>query len=224
MCHMTPATAEYGDAEMAEPTRAAPLRSAARSDETRAALLAAAHDLLATEGPAALTVRRIAAAAGVSTMNVYSRFGGKDGVLDELFIDGFRRMTDEMVDTPTTDDPIADLRSCGEAYRAFARRNPTYYSLMFDRTVPDFVPSERAVEAALGSHARVVARVERAMAEGAIERGDPFEVASALWACDHGLASLEARTPSTEAHLFDWDAIARRALDAMLRGLAPSGA
>ena len=83
------------------------------------------------------------------------------------------------------------------------------------------MPSERAVEAALSSHSRVVARVERAIAEGVIEPGDPFEVASALWACDHGLASLEARTPSTEAHLFDWDAIAHRALDAMLRGLAP---
>ena len=34
-----------------------------RVDDTREALLAAAHDLLATEGPAALTVRRIAAAA-----------------------------------------------------------------------------------------------------------------------------------------------------------------
>jgi AcrR family transcriptional regulator len=221
MCYMTEDTAEYGEPPMAGPiTRPTP-RGGVRDDETRQALLAAAHDLLATEGPAALTVRRIATAAGVSTMNVYSRFGGKDGVLDELFIDGFQRMSDEMVDAPTTDDALADLQSCGEAYRAFARRNPTYYSLMFDRTVPDFVPSQRAVEAALGSHARVVARVERAMEAGVIERGDPFEVASALWACDHGLASLEARTPSTEAHLFDWDAIARLAMQAMLRGLAP---
>ena len=117
MCHMTADTAEYGDGEMAacRPPRRA--RGAARSDDTRAALLAAAHDLLATEGPAALTVRRIAAAAGVSTMNVYSRFGGKDGVLDELFVDGFRRLADEMVDAPTTDDPLADLGSAARAYR-----------------------------------------------------------------------------------------------------------
>ena len=45
-------------------------------------------------------------------MNVYSRFGGKDGVLDELFIDGFRRMGEEMADTPTSDDPNADLVDC----------------------------------------------------------------------------------------------------------------
>ena len=68
--------------------------------DTREALLAAAHDLLATEGAGALTVRRIAAAAGMSTMNVYSRFGGKDGVLDELFVDGFRRLAETMEASP----------------------------------------------------------------------------------------------------------------------------
>lgn len=100
-------------------------RSARGDDETRAALLAAAHDLLAGEGPTALTVRCIAGVAGVSTMNVYSRFGGKDGVIDELFIDGFARMRARMADSPLSEDPLDDLRRCGEAYRRFARENPT---------------------------------------------------------------------------------------------------
>jgi AcrR family transcriptional regulator len=222
MCHMTAGTSSYGERAMATASSSPPPARSGRGDDTRQALLAAAHDLLATEGPAALTVRRIAAAAGVSTMNVYSRFGGKDGVLDELFIDGFQRMADEMADTPTTDDSVADLLACGRAYRQFARRNPTYYSLMFDRVVPDFQPSERAVEAALGALGRVVARVERAMEAGKVREGDPFEVAAALWACDHGLASLEVRTPAGEqAGLFDWDAIAATAIEAIVRGLAP---
>ena len=80
-------------------------------DETGRALLTAAHDLLASDGPTALTVRRIAGAAGVSTMNVYSRFGGKDGVLDELFAEGFRRLGERMEETPSTDDSVADLGS-----------------------------------------------------------------------------------------------------------------
>jgi AcrR family transcriptional regulator len=221
MYHMTNGTAEYGERPMAQ-APASPRSRAGRSDETREALLAAAHDLLATEGASALTVRRIAAAAGVSTMNVYSRFGGKDGVLDELFIHGFQRMSDEMADSPTSDDPIEDLMECGRAYRAFARNNPTYYSLMFDRVAPDFAPSDRAIETALAGHARVIARVERAMEAGAIRQGDPFQVASALWACDHGLASLEYRTPAgARSELFDWDAISETAMRAMLRGLAP---
>ena len=130
MYHMTNGTAEYGERPMAQ-APAAPRSRAGKPDETREALLAAAHDLLATEGPAALTVRRIAAAAGVSTMNVYSRFGGKDGVLDELFIHGFQRMSDEMADAPTSDDPIEDLMACGRAYRAFARTTGTSGASLF---------------------------------------------------------------------------------------------
>jgi AcrR family transcriptional regulator len=222
MHHMTQGTASYRERAMATASSSPPPARTGRGDDTRQKLLAAAHDLLATEGPAALTVRRIAAAAGMSTMNVYSRFGGKDGVLDELFIDGFRRMGEEMADAPTSDDPVADLLDCGRAYRQFARRNPTYYSLMFDRVVPDFEPSERAVQAALDGLGRVVARVERAMAAGKVRKGDPFEIAAALWACDHGLASLEVRTPAGEqAGLFDWDAISTTAIEAMVRGLAP---
>jgi AcrR family transcriptional regulator len=211
---MTFDTAEYGDRAMA--TGSAP----ARGDATRRALLDAAHDLLATEGPVSLTVRRIAAAAGVSTMNVYSRFGGKDGVLDELFTDGFRRLGEAMREDPDSDDPVEDLRRCSRTYRRFARENATYYSLMFDRVVPDFVPSEEAQTVAIGTLQQLQRRIERAMAAGAIRAGDPFRAATALWACEHGLVSLEARTEQGRVTSFDWEAVYELATDAMLRGLA----
>jgi hypothetical protein len=41
------------------------------------------------------------------------------------------------------DDPIADMVTCGLSYRQFAIDNPTLYSVMFDRVVPDFQPSSR---------------------------------------------------------------------------------
>lgn len=223
MCSMTHGTAEYGEAPMAEqPARTVASRArTTRADETRAALLVAAHDLLATEGPSALTVRRIATAAGMSTMNVYSRFGGKDGVLEELFTDGFTRLGHHMVESPTTADPLADLRRCGDCYLRFARENSTYYSLMFDRAVPDFEPSPEAVAHAIDTLDRVAERVQRAMDAGVIRRGSALDTAAALWACEHGLASLEARTPAHNRGLFDWDVIAEVAIGSLLRGLAP---
>ena len=193
--------------------------AASRGDDTRDALLAAAHDLLATEGAGALTVRRIAAAAGMSTMNVYSRFGGKDGVLDELFIDGFRRLAAKMEGSPSTDDPIEDLRTCGAMYREFAQENATYYSLMFDRVVPAFEPSDDAKATALAALGQVASRVQRAMDAGLLRPGDAFTVAAVLWACEHGVSSLEARTP-VEVGPFDWDTIAPLAVEALLAGLA----
>jgi AcrR family transcriptional regulator len=193
--------------------------AAMRADDARQALLAAAHDLLATEGPGALTVRRIAAAAGMSTMNVYSRFGGKDGVLDELFVDGFRRLGETMQAAPSSDDPLDDIRQCGACYRRFAREHATYYSLMFDRVVPDFQPSPEARATALAALGQVAERVQRAMDAGRMVPGDAFTVAAGLWACEHGMASLEARTEA-DVDVFDWDAIAPLTVDALIRGLA----
>jgi AcrR family transcriptional regulator len=213
-------TSDTTAAEYREDAMASVSASASRGDQTRVALLEAAHDLLATEGPGSLTVRRIAAAAGMSTMNVYSRFGGKDGVLDELYTDGFRRLGEAVEAAQDTDDAGDDLRRCGELYRRFAREHPTYYSLMFDRVVPDFEPSEAAQDVAIGTLVKLQQRVERAMAAGSMRAGDAFAVATALWACMHGLVSLEARTTAGEAASFDWDAVSDITFDALHRGLA----
>src|SRR6202161_3568143 len=59
-----------------------------------AALLSSAADLLETEGPEGLSVRKIAAAAGVAPMGVYNHFESKFGIVEALFIQGFERLRD----------------------------------------------------------------------------------------------------------------------------------
>ena len=135
-------------------------------DDTSEALLTAARRLLADHGPEALTVRRIASEAGMSTMNVYSRFGGKDGVIDELFSDGYRRLIDAVNAVPSTDDIIEDLMNVARAYRSFARANPTYYGIMFRSAVPGFEASPESVSMALGGLAELVNRVRRGQEVG----------------------------------------------------------
>lgn len=205
-----------------------PMAGAASVDPTRAALLGAAHDLLAEHGPGALTVRRLAGAAGVSTMNVYSRFGGKDGVLDELFADGFTRLSEALEAAPSTTDPLADLLAAGRAYLAFARRWPTYYSLMFERVVPEYVPSPAARAVANATFEHLVGSVERAIAAGVVAPGDASATAAGLWAHVHGLASLAVitRRVGGPAHLADrdWESIADAALVTHVSGLARVGA
>jgi AcrR family transcriptional regulator len=48
--------------------------------------------MLATEGVAGFTTRRLAAAASTSTPAVYELFGDKAGLLRELFYEGFRQL------------------------------------------------------------------------------------------------------------------------------------
>src|SRR5215467_4809505 len=92
-------------------------------DEQGRRILEAASELLSKEGANALSVRRIAAAAGCSTMGLYSRFGGKDGVVDELYAEGFERLVEAMRQNPLTDDPLADLRRGANCYRETALAN-----------------------------------------------------------------------------------------------------
>ena len=186
-------------------------------DSVGATLLRAANQVLATEGPAALTVRRIATAAGVSTMNVYSRFGGKDGVVEQLYLEGFRRLSQAMLDVPLTDEPIADLRACGVAYRRFALDNPTYYAVMFDGVV-DFAPTPDALQHAGETLWLLARRLERAMDGGVLAPSDPLGTAASVWATCHGVVSLERRHLGPA--VLDWEHVYRKTVAALLRGLA----
>ena len=161
------------------------------TDTTSSALMKAAADLLASEGPEALTVRRIAATAGCSTMGLYSRFGGKDGVVERLWLDGFTRLRAALEAAPVTDDPLHDLEQIGVTYRRWALDNATSYGIMFNRAVPDFAPSEEAKGVSIGSFGIVVDAVRRAQAKGHFPRAEPEDIAQVVWAVAHGSVSLE---------------------------------
>ena len=160
-------------------------------DEQGQALLDAASGLLATEGAGGLTVRRIAADAGCSTMGVYSRFGNKDGVVDHLFREGFRRLIAAMEAVGESDDSLEDMRRCGRAYRRNALENATYYMVMFARAVPGFVPSDEARAVAQASFQRLVDRVRRCQEAGQYVDGSPAAMAEVIWGAIHGHVMLE---------------------------------
>jgi AcrR family transcriptional regulator len=186
-------------------------------DEVGATLLRAADVVLAEEGPTALTVRRIAAVAGVSTMNVYSRFGGKDGVVDHLYVEGFTRLRRALESATPTDDPMIDLQVAGAAYRRFALDHPTYYAVMFDAVV-EFEPSAHALVTA-GRTLQVLAdQLERAMDAGRLIRADPVVTAASVWAACHGVVSLERRDVGPTG--LDWSTVYDVTTAALMAGLA----
>jgi AcrR family transcriptional regulator len=186
-------------------------------DEQGRRILEAASELLSKEGASALSVRRIAAAAGCSTMGLYSRFGGKDGVVDELYAEGFERLVADMKADAPTDDPVADLRGAAACYRRSAVANATHYMVMFGGAVPGFVPSDENHELAHGAFSSLVGKVARCTDAGLLE-GSPDQIAEVLWASIHGLVMLELvgvnPLQSDPAERFE------RALDVLFRGLA----
>jgi AcrR family transcriptional regulator len=204
------------------PPAPAPARSPRRrtaSDEVEQALLDAAARLLTEEGPEALSVRRVAAGAGVSAMGVYSRFGGKQGLVETLFLDGFARLEQTLATVPVTDDSIEDLREGSRRYRRFALESPAAYAVMFTRAIPEFVPSPPCKLDAAGAFRVLVEAVRRGIDAGALRAGDPIDLAEGIWATCHGLVSLELAglgfVPDRAAHY-------EATISALLRGLQPN--
>ncbi len=156
-----------------------------------AGLLEAASDLLEREGPDALSIRRIAAAAGVAPMGVYNHFASKSGIVEALFIQGFERLGQAMATLGAIDDPLEALREGGRRYRALALAHPMAYQLMFLRAVPGFEPSDRAKAVAATAFDGLVAAVERAVRAGQLAEGDPAVLAQIIWAGIHGFVALE---------------------------------
>jgi AcrR family transcriptional regulator len=194
---------------------------ARKLDDTGKAILNAADRVLSVEGPEALTVRRIASEAGLSTMGVYSRFGGKEGVVDQLRIDGFQILVDTMATTATTDQATEDLRACGRNYRKFALAHPTHYRVMFGSALNDCATSDDALTAGHEAFARLVERIRRAQSMGDVRDDvDSETIAEVVWSTIHGHVALELRsmhpTASTEN-----EARFERVLDQIVRGWAP---
>lgn len=154
-----------------------------------------AAQLLASEGPHGLSLRRIATLAGGSTQLVYTLFGGKPGLGDALYREGFRRLGVSMSAAVATAPPPGDperLMALGRGYRAFALAEPDFFSVMFGRAIAGFTPT-RTTRAAGRSQTfgQVVTAAEQCLTAGTLVADDALELARACWVTAHGLSALE---------------------------------
>jgi len=160
--------------------------------DVRRRLVEEAARILGEEGPSALSVRRLAAGAGTSTMAVYTHFGGMSAVVDEVATEGFRRLIDHVDAVGVTDDPIDDLLRSAAAYRDNALENRHLYGVMFGAISVGGLGGDGAdAEVSSAAFEQLVAGVRRAMAAGALRDGDAGAVAAQFWSALHGYVMLE---------------------------------
>ncbi|MFC4059274.1 TetR/AcrR family transcriptional regulator [Planomonospora corallina] len=172
-------------------------------DELRAKLLDVANHLLLTIGPESLSMRRIATEAGCSTTVIYTMFGSKEGLAEALYLEGFERFRRRLEAVPPQPDCLERLTALGAAYREAALAEPGYYSLMFERAIPGFTPSERArtlARAALNIFDRVIADC---ISAGRLVPTQPRKIADVLWAAAQGAISLERAGHLRDGSAFD---------------------
>jgi AcrR family transcriptional regulator len=191
-------------------------RSRTPSADVERELVSAAEAVLVRDGPGGVTVRAVAAEAGIAPMGVYNRLGGKEGLVDALLIRGFDRLR-ATVEAGNEPDMLERLRACGLRYREFALANRHFYAIMFEDAIPRKHYSAEVAEHATAAFDALVRKVGDAAAAGRIAADDPVDVAQQVWSAVHGAVALELKglvlTPDAEATY-------RAAVETMLRGLA----
>jgi AcrR family transcriptional regulator len=180
----------------------------ARSNpDIRARFVDATIRLLATNGPSEVKARSVAGEAGLSTMGVYTYFGGVPELLQAVADEGFRRMATAFKSVAATDDSLADLCAMSLTYRDVARHNPHLYDLMFGLSIHGrYSLSWGTAAPAPGGHSSafdavnslLVKACARLVDEGHVQRIDPTHIAMQLWSAVHGFVMLELANQFTE--------------------------
>ncbi|GAB2962076.1 TetR/AcrR family transcriptional regulator [Micromonospora polyrhachis] len=155
----------------------------------RTLLIERAAHMLRTREP--VTLRSLVAGTGVSTMAVYTYFGGMDGMWKALRQEGFTRLATRFATTPTSQDPVQDLAALIAAYLGNALDHPDLYRVMFDANFD--LEDLKAADATLE---HLVQAAQRGREVGRFRAEiDPLELAIQSWAIGHGLVSLVANGP-----------------------------
>jgi len=160
--------------------------------DLRNALLEAGLEILDREGIGAVTLRAIAARAGVSHAAPAHHFGNAKGLMTALATIAFERLYNSIAAAvAAAPKGIAEqVRAAGRGYVGFATDNPGLFRLMFtasllDHTDPDLRRAGDRAYQQLLSIAAAAAAQRGQQSAGAVNR-----VALQMWCTVHGFAHL----------------------------------
>jgi AcrR family transcriptional regulator len=157
----------------------------------REALMSATLELIETEGIGAVSLRRVARAAGVSPGAPYHHFTDRAALLTALADEGFHllaaALTDAHAAAATTNGALAAILT---AYVHFGQRNPAHFGLMFRPELTKSHKSPQGQEAGEEAFAVLDRTVAECLAAGTVKAVDKDVLAITLWSLAHGLAAL----------------------------------
>ena len=186
-----------------------------RRQETRDEVVAAAWDLVRERGLAGLSLRDLGERVGMRAQSLYSYFASKHEIYDALFLDGYRAFAEWMDAGATLEtlaaDPVTGAKLVAHRFFSFCTGDPVRYQLLFQRTIPDFEPSEESYAVAIAAYEASVLRLR------AIGLDDP--VTMDLWtAVTTGLTSQQlSNDPGGDR----WERLVDRAVHMLMVELAP---
>lgn len=182
-----------------------------RDPALRARLLTTAALLLAEEGPAALSTRRLARDLGVSTAAVYTYFGSVEQLRREVRLDGFARLRARLDSLDSADDPVVALAETALAFFEFGVDLPHLYRAMFI----DRPPEDDDAGATTFERLKTIVRQGKESGRFAAVTADQVEVCAAqVWSMPHGMVTmvLSGSLPAQAARAVLTDMVGRLAV------------
>ncbi len=164
----------------------------------RGEILAAAKRLFLTEGFENATIRKIAAAVGVSSGALYIYFPDKDAILRAIAEETFATLlaTLEQAKQGGQEDPLERMRAGLRAYVNFGLAHPDEYRLTFlSKMIRQSSPGRPAIpcgdiEAAHRSFDLLLQDVVLLIAAGILRPIDPCAATEAMWSSVHGVTAV----------------------------------
>ena len=154
-------------------------------------IIAAARLFLHEEGADAVTMRRVAKAAGITPMAVYRHFADHAALLNALADDGFYELASRLARTPATGGIETRLARVLNVFLKHALENPRLFELMFlkpragARRYPQDFKARRSPTANPAAQL-----IQEGMASGFFRKDDAWEIAFAMGALLQGLIML----------------------------------
>lgn len=146
--------------------------------DLRRAILTAALDVIAADGPSSLSLRDLARRAGVSHAAPAHHFKDRTGLLTAIAAEGFGLLATALREA-------ADLKEAGVRYVRFAREHPAHFQVMF---APELL---RADDLELTTGRALAGDALREAVSGVHPEGvDPRLAGVAAWSLAHGFATL----------------------------------
>jgi AcrR family transcriptional regulator len=167
-------------------------------EQLRAEIIDAARQILAeTGGLEGLTLRGVARRVGIAATSIYLHFPDTEHLAVAATEQTFADLTAAAAAAATgISDPGEALLARCRAYCHFGLEHPGHYRVMFNQAQPpslaanpEDTPGRRAFQV-------LVRAIEACQTAGvATATGDPFRLASLVWAAEHGLVSLRLSRP-----------------------------
>jgi AcrR family transcriptional regulator len=171
-----------------------------RHEQTRQEIKQIAHQQMAQQGTASLSLRGIAASMGMSAPSLYNYYTNRDDLVTDLLVESYTHQAEALEQASAScqaQEVIACLLTTVLAYRQWAVEHPHEFALIAGSPIPGYMaPVERTLPLARRSVQVLLDLLQRAWDEHLLHpqsqspdlAADAFNEAFISWCYEHGYA------------------------------------